>query len=107
MEIRIMIHRSLDYLLQRCHRRIAAFITLIALMSPISAHALNAYVSSCSQGGGTVSAIDTSTNMTIASIPAINCVGVAVSLDGTRAYVSIWDEVGDGDSILVIDTSTN
>jgi YVTN family beta-propeller protein len=58
-----------------------------------------AYVTNA--GANTVSVIDTATNTVVATVPVgVNPTGVAITPDGTRAYVS-------GIPLSVIDTATN
>jgi YVTN family beta-propeller protein len=82
------------------------FAVLVAVAGMMSlapgAMARSAYVAN--SGGGTVSAIDTATNLLIATIPVgTEPVDVAIVPDGTRAYVV---NKGDG-TVSVIDTATN
>src|SRR5262249_6961872 len=70
--------------------------------SGVAVHGDRAYVTN---SNGTVSVIDTTTNTVVASIPvgAQSRVGVAVSADGTRAYVT----TNSNGLVSVIDTATN
>jgi YVTN family beta-propeller protein len=55
-------------------------------------------------GSNTVSVIDTATNTVVATIPLrVQPLGVAITPDGTRAYVTD----GDSNTVSVIDTATN
>jgi len=63
-----------------------------------------------SNHGGTVSVIETATNTVVATIPVgFHPFAVAVTPDGTRAYVTICraDLCNDPGSVLVINTATN
>ena len=83
------------------------FLLGMALLA-IPAHAQTfAYVTN--QSDGTVSAIDTATNTVVANITVgVIPVGVAITPDGTQAYVANFGShfVSDG-TVSVIDTATN
>src|SRR4029077_8815160 len=90
----------------RQHLSIALFLLLsvgVGLGTATAQAQSRAYVTSSSPGGPTVSVIDTATNSVVATIPVgIDPVGVAITPDGTRAYVTNLFN-----SVSVIDTVTN
>ncbi len=89
------------------HLRIA--ILLVALVclgwAAGASAAPNAYITNSNFGfGGSVSVLDTATNMVVATVSAGSFpVGVAVTQDGTRVFVTDQSS----NALLVIDTATN
>ena len=81
-------------------------LALIALLIPICAQALNAYVTNSAIGDGTVSVIDTTTNENIATIPTQTAQYAAVSPDGSFAYVADFKSL-DLPDVDVVDTTSN
>ncbi|MFD5424148.1 hypothetical protein [Streptomyces sp. NPDC127084] len=94
-------------------RTLVAGLVLVAglalpMVAPRSAHAVPpgtyAYVANASGNPGTVSVVDTVTNTVVVAIPVgSGPVGVAVSPDGTRVYVTDFS----GSTVSVVDTATN
>jgi YVTN family beta-propeller protein len=80
-------------------------VMLVCLLTPASSRAQNAYITNFGFGGpGTVSVIDTTTDTVIATIPAgIGPAGVAVTPDGSKAYVA--NEFAN--TVSAIDSATN
>src|SRR3989304_24158 len=80
----------------------AILASFLLLKSP--AQAESAYVTN--SGTTTVSVIDTATNTVVATVAVgTNPLGVAITPDGARAYVT--NSGGGANSVSVIDTATN
>jgi YVTN family beta-propeller protein len=83
-------------------KKFALALTLACLLGPASTRAQNAYITN--QASSTVSVIDTTTDMVIATIPVgLTPFGVAVSPDGSTVYVTNISS----NTVSVIDTATN
>jgi YVTN family beta-propeller protein len=78
----------------------------LGLMASPAAAAPFAYVANYNSGGsGTVSVIDTATNMVVATVPVGSTpIAVAVTPDGKHAYVV---NQGSSPGVSVIDTASN
>jgi YVTN family beta-propeller protein len=89
----------------------AGLVALMAVAVPVPALAeIQEFAYVTNSASDTVSVIDTATNTVVATIAVgDNPQGVAVSPDGTRAYVTNGGsgDVGDPGTVSVIDTATN
>src|SRR5260370_6640664 len=71
-------------------KKLALALTLACLLGPALARAQNAYITNANSN--TVSVIDTATNTVSATIPLsfASPIGVAVSADGSKVYVTTF-----------------
>ncbi len=83
-------------------------IVVLALLMLVSIAGAETFAYIANSGSNTVSVIDTATNTVTATVPVgLQPYGVAVSLDGTKVYVTNTGSINDDGTISVIDTAKN